>query len=140
MRQRRSRRNTLDEAVNILPLIDVLFLLLAFFIVLTTSMVLRRGIHVDLAKAQSGGKVSHEAEALEVGVDAAGALFLGDVPQTKESLLSTLREKFQAQADRRVLISADKNARHENVTAALDAVRVSGFRKITLNVSPETGR
>lgn len=125
------------QEINILPLIDVLFLLLAFFIVLTATMVMQRSLPVNLSKAETGAKTSSEDDSITVSLNSTGELFVNKESVQQDDLLSVLSEKKQESPDAKVFLSADKEATHQMFTSALDTVRKGGFNKVSINVSPE---
>ena len=79
---------------------DCMFLLLATFMYATTSMVIQRGVRVDLAKAKTGETAKEEKkETVYLSVDKSGSFFWDKVPVTPDQLQRHLRE-FRNQANR----------------------------------------
>lgn len=130
------RRMARRARVEIVPLIDVMFLLVAFFMVVSISMVLQKGIVVDLAPAESADASLADDTLVVVSVDAAGGLFLNKDPIDAEALGMLLHEKAQENKETAVVLNADKNARHKDVVAALDIIRKSTLHNVTFSVEP----
>ncbi len=128
-----------DLDVNITPLIDVVFLLLIFFMVSSTF---DRQSELNIELPEASGEIS-ETESLDIEV------FIGPKGEYTingktllntqiESLLRAMREVAGDNKEPRVIISADKNATHQSVMTAMDAARQLGFLHITFAaVKPE---
>ena len=128
-----------DLDVNITPLIDVVFLLLIFFMVSTTF---DRQSELNIELPEASGEIS-ETESLDIEV------FIGPKGEYTingktllntqiESMLRAMREVAGDNKEPRVIISADKNATHQSVMTAMDAARQLGFLHITFAaVKPE---
>lgn len=123
--------------VEIIPLIDVMFLLVAFFMVVTISMVMQKGIFVDLSPAETADSSLEEQDSLVITVDAEGAFFLDKEAISLEELGAKLLESAALDKDTPVVINADKGARHEQVIEALDLVRRSELHNVIFSVEPK---
>ncbi|MFC1809202.1 ExbD/TolR family protein [Candidatus Omnitrophota bacterium] len=114
-----------DLRLDMTPLIDVVFLLLIFFMV-TSSFVHISGIRVRLPDAQSSKLVNKET-GLKVSVDARGRYFVDN----KKTSFNKLIELFKKQKkDAVVTISADKQVTFEAVMKVWDEARKNGFKEI----------
>lgn len=129
--------------VEMIPLIDCMFLLLTFFIYVATSMVLQRGIPVDLAHASSGEPLTKEVKPVHVFIRSSGELYLEERPVTRAELSSRLHAFAASDASsgskspRPVIVNADKGVLHERVVEALDLARESGISQVVLAVEPK---
>lgn len=119
-----------DEArIEIIPLIDIMFFLLAAFMLVSLSMTFMRRVPVDLPQASSSVS-DPKSPPYQLAIDAHGVI-------TWEGSLVTLSEITErlkvsrADADTRVLISADTEARHGQVLGVLNAVRDAGVEKVS---------
>lgn len=118
--------------VNITPLIDVVFLLLIFFMV-STTFDRQSELNIELPEA-SGEITESEKVDIEVFIGSDGKYNINghEIINTQiESLLRALREAAGDDNDPRVIISADKNTTHQAVMTAMDAARQMGFVHIT---------
>ena len=132
------RRRGLQRArIEILPLIDVMFLLVAFFMVVSISMVMQKGIFVDLSPAETSDSSMQEQDTLVISVDADGSFFLNKEKILAELLADVLSKAAQDDKDIPVVINADKQARHESVIEALDLVRRSELHNVIFSVEPK---
>jgi len=123
--------------IELIPLIDVMFFLLASFIFVSLSMVQQKGIKVDVPKAATGD--SNRKEYSAISVTAAGKLFLDKRPVTLEELQAALLQMARRSDEPRLSISADRQARHGDVVAVLDATRQAGLSKVAFETRPLEG-
>ncbi|MDH5470898.1 MAG: biopolymer transporter ExbD [Gammaproteobacteria bacterium] len=128
-----------EPDVNLTPLIDVVFLLLIFFMVSTTFEHQSR-IQVELPEA-SAEPTTPEAESLEIIVDAQGRYFIGD-EQVVNSQLKTLKGAIANvlgdRTDIPVIVRADANSPHQSVVTVLDATSQLGLTRISLATTRST--
>lgn len=129
-RARRSRRGF--AVVEITPLIDVIFLLLIFFVI-STTFVRTAAIEVDLP--DGSGAVDRIPAGIEVGVSATGEYAVNGqvLPATgRADLLHALGQARDEVRDPEPLlvIAADANARHETVVRVMDAARELGLTNV----------
>lgn len=129
-RQARHRRLPI---VNITSLIDVMFLLLIFFMV-SSTFVEQPNIKLDLPRT-AHAQVT-EVEPLSVAITKAGQLFFRDRPIAKRELPDLLLSEVSKRADRSLVILADKDVPHGTVIEILDIAKGVGFEKIVLPTTP----
>jgi biopolymer transport protein ExbD len=122
--------------INLTPLIDVVFLLLIFFMVSTTFEHQSR-IQIELPEATAQPN-KPEDESLEILIDAQGRYFLGD-QQVVNTELKTLKGAIRKAVGEReampVIIRADARTPHQAVVRALDATSQLGLVHISLATS-----
>ena len=131
-----SNQSAEEPDVNLTPLIDVVFLLLIFFMV-STTFDKQTEISIELPEA-SGKPVKVEHKLLEITIDAKGRYFVNQ-QEVVNTRLETLKEALAAAASEdqepRVLLSADRNTPHQAVVRAMDAARQLGYVKLTFATS-----
>lgn len=118
--------------INITPLIDVVFLLLIFFMVSTTF---ERESEINITLPQASKEVTKaKPDAINVAVDAKGNIFVNDVGLVN-SKMATIKqaifEKLGQRSDAPIIISADSRAEHQAVIKVMDASRQLGLVRIT---------
>jgi biopolymer transport protein ExbD len=136
MRFRRSRQEEVN--VNITPLIDVVFLLLIFFMV-TTTFTRETQLQIDLPESQSQ-LAAEDQKPIEILVDRLGTYAINDQVLIKhdiESLKRALRET-SANVATPIVITADAKAPHQSFIIALDAVAQMGFSKVSITTQAES--
>ena len=122
--------------VEMVPLIDMFFLLLIFFIFGVFSMKMQEGIIVDLPPAATGA-ASKEDETITVSVTAAGEVAVNRQPMTLEALPAALERQRGERREVLVIINADRLASHGTVISVLDAVRQAGLPRVSFQTVPE---
>jgi biopolymer transport protein ExbD len=132
--------DTDEPDVNLTPLIDVVFLLLIFFMVSTTFEHQSR-IQVELPEA-SAEPTTPEAESLEIIVDAQGRYFIGEeqvVNTQLKTLMGAITKVIGDRTDMPVIVRADANSPHQSVVRVLDATSQLGLTRISLATTKSTG-
>ncbi len=122
-----------EPELNLTPLIDVVFILLIFFVVSTTFD--RRGmIEVQLPQA-SEQEAAAPSDALLVLIDRDGRYFVGN-NEVINTLPATLREAIERSAgddrSQQVTIRADANTPHQSVVTAMDVLGKLGFNNLSI--------
>lgn len=121
--------------INLAPLIDVVFILLLFFVV-TTTFTRETQLKVDLPEAVSGEAVSAEAKApLEILVGVDGSFALNGKSLSKNdltTLMEALRVESGGDKTLPVVLSADGKAPHQAVVIAMDAAAKLGFAQLRI--------
>ena len=122
--------------IEIVPLIDIMFFLLATFVMVSLSMVKNRGIAVVLPAASTGAAQEHKAH-VTVSIAETGQLYLDKRELTQEQLTAELRTMHEANAELRVFIHGDENARLGLAITMLDAVRKLGITHVAFETRPK---
>jgi biopolymer transport protein ExbD len=122
-----------EPAVNLTPLIDVVFILLIFFMVSTTFQ-RESEIKIELPDASSE-PVEEKEDVLEIVIDVEGHYFIDEqqVVNTEIETLKTAIQKFLGeQTEMPVVIRADRNTPYESVVRAMDATAQLGLVQMSL--------
>jgi biopolymer transport protein ExbD len=125
-----------EPEVNLTPLIDVVFLLLIFFMVSTTFEHQSR-IQIELPEATATAS-KPEDKSLEIIIDSQGRYFIGDrqvVNTTLKTLKGAIRKTVGEREEIPVIIRADARTPHQAVITALDATSQLGLIHISLATS-----
>ena len=133
-----TRRNDEEPELNLIPLIDVIFVLIIFFVA-TTTFNQRSTMKLQLPTAQAVAK-AELGEPLNIIVDAEGHYFIGE-NEVLKSDVGSLKEAIVAVAgqDRSmpVMLRADARTPHQSVITAMDALGQLGFVKLSIATTPE---
>ena len=120
--------------VNITPLVDVVFLLLIFFMVSTTF---DRQSELNIELPEANGEISEsEKKEIEIFIKQDGQYIINGqvlVNSKIDTLIRNLREKSGGDESLRVIISADKQSTHQAVMTVMDAARQVGLIHITFS-------
>ena len=133
MRFPRKPREPVD--INLAPLIDVVFILLLFFVV-TTTFTRETQLKVDLPEAVSGEQVQAEVKAaLEILIGVDGSFALNGKSLSKNdptTLMEALRQESGGDKSIPVVLSADGKSPHQAVVTAMDAAAKLGFAQLRI--------
>jgi len=122
--------------IEIIPLIDIIFFLLATFIMVSLSMTQNQGVSVALPSAASAASLGDQQEmqkAVTLSVNEKGEVFYNKDKTTLAQLPVRLQNFKTTSKDPRVIINADAGANFKNVVAVLDEVRKVGIAKVGIN-------
>ena len=107
--------------INILPMIDVIFSILAFFIISSLFLTRSQGLPVDLPTAQT--VEPKQSVQLNITIEQDGKMFLDRQPIELENLKAALTEKIQPDSESVVIINADEKVEHGKVVKVMDRLR-----------------
>jgi biopolymer transport protein ExbD len=116
--------------IEMVPIIDIVFLLLVFFIYAMLSMAVHRALPVRLPTSTTA-KVNKEL-ILSVTVKADGRVFVNKEEVSGESLVDTLRRKSEGKPEAGVLLFADRALSYQRLFMVLDQIRTAGLTRISL--------
>lgn len=117
--------------IEIIPLIDVIFFLLATFVMVSLSMVKNQGISVNLPSAATGTPQGREV-AVTITITKSGDIYLNQEKLATGLLPRRLKQLKTENPDMRVFINGDKEAYFGNAIQILDEVRSSGITKVAI--------
>ena len=116
--------------IEMLPLIDIVFLLLVFFIYAMLSMAVHRGLPVALPTSSSA-TIDKEL-VLSVSVKTDGTIYINRDQIPLNDLSSTLISKTKGYKDPGVLLFADRDLSYQKLFSVMDQIRTAGINRISL--------
>ena len=122
--------------IEIIPLIDVMFFLLASFMMVSLDMTKIENITVNVPAATQ----VHEdfgADMIHIAVDKTGTCWVKKNPIALPELYTVLTNRFYRNAQLPVYIGGDAEAHHGDMVAVLDLVRRAGIQKVAFTVTTE---
>ena len=125
-----SRRQIKKARIEMIPLIDVVFLLLVAFIFFAMSMTINRGIPVDLP-ASSAAQVE-DADISEITIEKGGSVFFDGEEMDAWALHSRLALLHRGSPGTRIIVSGDRGASYESIMSVIDAVKKAGIPGLSL--------
>ena len=128
-------RSRLETQLDIAPLIDVVLLLLVFFL-LTSTFFKREAIEVDLPEAASATRV-HE-HPIEVVLEHDGTVRLEGDAVTLEQLQTAIADRLATSADEHISVKADADASVRQMMDVIDHIRLGGGRNLAFATQPRT--
>lgn len=134
MKFKRKRSET-DNAIDISPLIDMVFILLIFFMVSTTFV---KDMQLDLERPGATSSVPSSSKSVRVYIDRAGDVFVDGQAVRIWALQGKLRQMLQVSGEKSVLVVTDKAVPAEKLIEVVDYCRLSGADDIGVATSSET--
>jgi len=126
---------TKNPRIEMLPLIDVVFLLLVFFIYAMLSMAVHRGLPVVLPDS-STAKIDKKL-VLSVSIKSDGTIYIDKHLVTLEDLAETLKDRAGHETNPGVLLFADRNISYQKLFKVLDHIQTAGIHRISLQADLE---
>jgi biopolymer transport protein ExbD len=122
--------------IEIIPLIDIMFFLLASFMMVSLSQVTMKGMKVNLPTGQSG-EVQSKKDYISLSVDKDGYIYFDKEKIALEAVLPKLLQIHGVNPDAKIFIRGDREALHGNVIRVLDQIRSSGFTKLSFEIKSQ---
>jgi biopolymer transport protein ExbD len=129
------RKKRISTPPDITPMIDVVFLLLIFFM-LSTTFIIHPGITITLPKS-SAEEIKKEKEEIEVTISENGMIYIKEKEVTDEELKSIFAEAASSSMESVVIINADEKAKHGRVVLVMDSAKESGITKLAVATNPK---
>jgi biopolymer transport protein ExbD len=120
--------------IEIIPLIDIMFFLLATFLMVSLSMIRNQGINVNLPLASTSAPQDRKDYA-SITVTEKGEFYWNKEPVNLNAVVSRLQQLKQSQPDPKVFINGDAKAHFEDVVSVLDEARKIGIAKVAIETA-----
>lgn len=118
-----------EARIEIVPLIDIMFFLLAAMMLVSLGAVRLKLLKADLPVAVAG-KPAKATPPLALSVDKEGFLRLDGKPLALGEAVAVLRRAAEANPEVRLVVAADRATRHEHVLRAVDLARAAGIDRV----------
>ncbi|MGO9246419.1 MAG: ExbD/TolR family protein [Verrucomicrobiia bacterium] len=126
-----------EARIEIIPLIDIMFFLLASFMLVSLSMVNLKSVKVNLPTA-TRATLDTKNDFASISVDKDGAVYLDKQPVGSNELVLRLNAWHHTNENLRVFISGDQDVRYGTVIHVLDLVRSTGIQKVAFEIREPT--
>jgi biopolymer transport protein ExbD len=126
----RKRRIPLAPGLDLTPMVDVVFLLIIFFMVSTTFISSESGLPVDLPQAQSAQTQPSDLPTVTLTSD--GSIFLAGAPVALGDLVAALQPAIVSSGQTTVVLRADGSVAHSIVVEVMDLIRQAGAERIAI--------
>lgn len=130
----RPMQNEREPQIMIIPMIDIIFFLLVFFMMSMLSMTVEHAVPLQLPQAATA--VLQTEGALTVGVNADGRIFVEEEPVSRSDFSRRMAAERERNPDVNVVLRADEDARHADVLFVLDGLRSAGISRIGIAADP----
>jgi biopolymer transport protein ExbD len=125
--------------IEIIPLIDIMFFLLASFMMVSLSQVHMKGMQVELPTGVSG-ETQSKRDYVSLSVDRDGFFYFDKTRMDIEQLQKSLGEVHQTTPEAKIFVRGDREAIHGNVIRLLNIVRSAGFYKMAFEIKSEAAK
>ncbi|HIK39657.1 biopolymer transporter ExbD [Thermoleptolyngbya sp. M55_K2018_002] len=125
-----------DVRIELIPLIDVIFCILTFFILAAVSLTRQFAINTDLPRASTG--VAQMRQTKIVTIDPVGTLYWDEDPVDESRLVQLVQQFQQESPDGTIVLNAPPYASYDSVVRVLDLLRAVGGDRVALAVTPST--
>lgn len=132
-----SALDDIPSDINVIPLIDVLLVLLLFFMA-SASFIATGGLDVKLPSANSQFQAARD-ESLIVSVDKEGRIEFAGKPVAVEALAGIFKSQAEGGKSKTVIVKGDENAHHGVIVSVLDAAAQAGLTDIAIAASSDKG-
>lgn len=129
-----------EPTLNLTPMIDIVFLLIIFFMVGTKFTEVERQVKLELPAVKQVRALSSAPQQRVVNVYSDSTIMMDGQTFNLDDLLQELRRAHEEYHEMSVLIRGDGEALHQNVTSVLAACRDAGFERLGIAVRAETIR
>ncbi|MFT6121586.1 MAG: biopolymer transport protein ExbD [Oleiphilaceae bacterium] len=132
----RYRQETQEEGqIDVSPLIDMVFILLIFFMVTTTFV---KDMKLDLDRPSASSAASASTKAVRVFIDKLGDVYVDNQPVRIYSLQSKLRDMLRVSTDKSVLVVTDENVAAKLLLEVIDQSKLSGATDVGVATEQES--
>jgi len=125
--------------IEIIPLIDIMFFLLASFMMVSLSQVHMKGIKVNLPTGQRG-ETQSKKDYISVSVDSNGNPYFDKEEMNYDTLTARLKKVHDENPEAKVFVRGDADTVHFNIIRVLDILRSVGFYKVAFEIKSESAR
>ncbi len=127
-----------EVQIQIIPLIDVVFCVLTFFLLAALQFTRQQAINVDLPKASPSivSGITSQSGSVIVTIDAVGNTYIEKQPVKQEDLRQSLKQYLQANPNAVVVLNASRTATYNDVIETLDLLRQVGGDRVSLGIIP----
>ena len=127
-----SPRSKRRARIEIIPLIDIVFFLLATFVMVSMSMIKNQGVTVHLPGAQTGSRQTQGNEYTAITVTENGQIYFNKIKVNLEQLQSELKNLKKKTPDPTILLNGDDKAALGKAVTVLDEARKVGIKKVAI--------
>lgn len=122
-------------SIMIIPMIDIIFFLLVFFMMSMLSMTARHTLDLNLPRASSAELTA--VKSLPVSITRDGTIYVEKEKISRENFLRRIELEKERNPEMTVLLSADARSEHGDFLFVLDKLNAAGIQKISISAEPE---
>lgn len=123
-------------SIELTPIVDMVFLLLIFFLVATTFQQTEREMKIALPEASSAGPISMALREIIINVDSEGSIIVAGRTMTTDDLRALVEEAVAANPDQKVTVRGDQATAYAQIVRVLDVCKGAGVQEPYLDTVP----
>jgi len=131
----RPRKQNIDN-IDVSPLIDMVFILLIFFMVTTTFV---KDMKLDLHRPSAASASKASSKVVRVYIDNTNEIFIDNQPVKLWAVQSKLRDLLRGDSDKSILVISDATIPVERLIDVVDECRLSGAKDVAVSTTKEMG-
>jgi biopolymer transport protein ExbD len=131
----RPRKQNIDN-IDVSPLIDMVFILLIFFMVTTTFV---KDMKLDLNRPSAASASKASSKVVRVYIDNTNEIYIDNQPVKLWAVQSKLRDLLRGDSDKSVLVISDATIPVERLVDVVDECRLSGAKDVAVSTTKEMG-
>ncbi|MBF2047039.1 MAG: ExbD/TolR family protein [Leptolyngbya sp. IPPAS B-1204] len=134
MRFKRQRRGSDIPTVNLVPMLDVLMVVLTFFIIVSMTLTLQQGVEVQLPSQDTPTPVEPEPKIAIVELNPEGEILFDDQPTEKTALTAAVKAFLEENPKGIVVLQAAEKLPYEQVVTLLGEMKAVGGERVSLAI------
>jgi len=131
----RSKKESVDN-IDVSPLIDMVFILLIFFMVTTTFV---KDMKLDINRPAASSASRSDSKVTRVYIDSSAEVYIDNQPVKMWAIQSKLRDMLRTATDKSVLVITDTNIPVDVLINVVDECRMSGAKDVAVSTTKEMG-
>jgi len=128
----RRKRHDEEMEINLIPMIDIMLILLIFFMVATTIKSTQKALPIELPPSTASIDLASQDNLLVIGIDSTGAKYLEGDPVTTDVLHERIRAAAAANSTQTVRVDADHQTPYVHLIEVVELCQFEGLRNINL--------
>ncbi|HEY6557534.1 MAG TPA: biopolymer transporter ExbD [Polyangiaceae bacterium] len=133
---RRRPRSEETMGIDVSPLIDMVFILLIFFMVSTTFV---KDMKIDIERPGAASSQRASSKALRVNIDSSSNIYIDGAPVRPWMVQSRVREFLESAGSKQVLVITDRRVAAERLVEVVDQCRLAGATEVGVATEKEAG-
>ena len=132
----KSTESNSSVSIELTPIIDMVFLLLIFFLVATTFHQTEREMQIALPEAQSSGPITTALREIIINVDAEGRIIVNGKAMELGDLRTVVEDAVAMNPQQKATVRGDRNTAYANIVRVLDVLKGGGIQEPFLETIP----
>lgn len=136
----RRRRHDDEMELNLIPMIDIMLILLIFFMVATTIKHAEKALPIELPQSAASIDLNARDKLLVIGIDSTGNKYIDAGKVTTDALHERIHAAAVADSTQQIRVDADRKTPYEDLVEVIELCQFEGLRNISLHTRDPNGR